>query len=49
MKLAQFKTKESAEQRLGVLVGDVVYDVAKLARALNESGASRPFATSRAS
>ena len=26
MKLAQFKTSESAEQRLGVLRGDVVYD-----------------------
>jgi 2-keto-4-pentenoate hydratase/2-oxohepta-3-ene-1,7-dioic acid hydratase in catechol pathway len=38
MKLAQFKTNESAEQRLGVLRGDNVYDVAKLARALKESG-----------
>jgi len=28
MKLAQFKTSESAEQRLGVLMGAVVYDVA---------------------
>ena len=42
MKLAQFKTNESAEQRLGVLVGDVVYDVAKLARALKESGEGPP-------
>jgi len=42
MKLAQFKTDESAEQRLGVLVGDRVYDVAKLARALKESGAGPP-------
>ena len=42
MKLAQFKTNESAEQRLGVLLGDVVYDVAKLARALKESGAGPP-------
>jgi 2-keto-4-pentenoate hydratase/2-oxohepta-3-ene-1,7-dioic acid hydratase in catechol pathway len=42
MKLAQFKTNESAEQRLGVLVGDVVYDVAKLARALKESGGGPP-------
>ena len=33
MKLAQFKTNESAEQRLGVLLGDVVCDVAELARA----------------
>ena len=42
MKLAQFKTNESAEQRLGVLLGDAVYDVAKLARALKESGAGPP-------
>jgi 2-keto-4-pentenoate hydratase/2-oxohepta-3-ene-1,7-dioic acid hydratase in catechol pathway len=42
MKLAQFKTNESAEQRLGVLLGDVVYDVAKLARALKESGGGPP-------
>jgi 2-keto-4-pentenoate hydratase/2-oxohepta-3-ene-1,7-dioic acid hydratase in catechol pathway len=42
MKLAQFKTNGSAEQRLGVLVGDVVYDVAKLARALKESGGGPP-------
>jgi len=42
MKLAQFKTKDSAEQRLGVLRGDVVYDVARLARALKESGAGPP-------
>ena len=42
MKLAQFKTNESAEQRLGVLRGDVVYDIAKLARALKESGAGPP-------
>jgi 2-keto-4-pentenoate hydratase/2-oxohepta-3-ene-1,7-dioic acid hydratase in catechol pathway len=42
MKLAQFKTNESVEQRLGVLLGDVVYDVAKLARALKESGGGPP-------
>jgi 2-keto-4-pentenoate hydratase/2-oxohepta-3-ene-1,7-dioic acid hydratase in catechol pathway len=42
MKLAQFKTNESAEHRLGVLLGDVVYDIAKLARALKESGAGPP-------
>ena len=42
MKLAQFKTSESAEQRLGVLAGDAVYDVAKLARALKESGGGPP-------
>ncbi|HVS82020.1 MAG TPA: fumarylacetoacetate hydrolase family protein [Pyrinomonadaceae bacterium] len=42
MKLAQFKTSDSAEQRLGVLLGDVVYDVAKLARAIKESGQGPP-------
>jgi 2-keto-4-pentenoate hydratase/2-oxohepta-3-ene-1,7-dioic acid hydratase in catechol pathway len=42
MKLAQFKTSESAEQKLGVLVGDVIYDVAGLARALKESGGGPP-------
>jgi acylpyruvate hydrolase len=42
MKLAQFKTSDSAEQRLGVLLGNVVYDIAKLARALKESGAGPP-------
>ncbi|HMG72514.1 MAG TPA: fumarylacetoacetate hydrolase family protein [Pyrinomonadaceae bacterium] len=38
MKLAQFKTKESDQQRLGVLVGDVVCDVAELARAVKTAG-----------
>src|SRR5258708_17593231 len=42
MKLAQFKTSESAEQRLGVLMGEVVYDVADLARALKASGGGPP-------
>lgn len=42
MKLAQFKTNGSAEQRLGVLVGDVVCDVADLAKALKESGGGPP-------
>lgn len=42
MKLAQFKTKESDEQRLGVLLGEVVCDVADLARALKECGAGPP-------
>jgi len=42
MKLAQFKTNESAEQKLGVLLGDVVCDVAKLARTLKESGGGPP-------
>ena len=38
MKLAQFKTKGSDEQRLGVLLGDEVCDVAELARAEKSSG-----------
>ncbi len=42
MKLAQLKTNGSAEQRLGVPVGDVVYDVAELARAVKDSGGGPP-------
>jgi 2-keto-4-pentenoate hydratase/2-oxohepta-3-ene-1,7-dioic acid hydratase in catechol pathway len=42
MKLAQFKTSESAEQKVGVLVDDVVYDVVGLARALKASGGGPP-------
>jgi len=42
MKLAQFKTKDSSKQRLGVLLGDVVCDVAELARAHRAAGASTP-------
>src|SRR5258708_253693 len=42
MNVAQFKTSESAEQRLGVLIGGVVYDVADLARALKASGGGPP-------
>lgn len=38
MKLAQFKTKDSDKQRLGVLVGDIVCDVAELARTVKASG-----------
>jgi 2-keto-4-pentenoate hydratase/2-oxohepta-3-ene-1,7-dioic acid hydratase in catechol pathway len=38
MKLAQFKTKDSDKQRLGVLLGDIVCDVAELARAVKASG-----------
>ncbi|HEV8139740.1 MAG TPA: fumarylacetoacetate hydrolase family protein [Pyrinomonadaceae bacterium] len=40
MKLAQFKTRNSGKQRLGVLLGDVVCDVAELARAHQSAGAS---------
>jgi 2-keto-4-pentenoate hydratase/2-oxohepta-3-ene-1,7-dioic acid hydratase in catechol pathway len=41
MKLAQFKTKDSA-QRLGILIGDVVCDVAELARAVKSAGGNPP-------
>jgi 2,4-didehydro-3-deoxy-L-rhamnonate hydrolase len=40
MKLAQFKTKDSNQQRLGILIGDVVCDVAELARADKSAGAN---------
>ena len=40
MKLAQFKTRNSDRQRLGLLLGDVVCDVAELARAHQSTGAS---------
>jgi 2-keto-4-pentenoate hydratase/2-oxohepta-3-ene-1,7-dioic acid hydratase in catechol pathway len=42
MKLAQFKTKDSDQQRLGVLLGDTVCDVAELARAQHSTGAAVP-------
>src|SRR5438067_2518784 len=38
MKLAQFKTKDSDQQRLGILTGDVVCDVSELARAAKSAG-----------
>ena len=38
MKLAQFKTKGSDKQRLGVWLGDVLCDVAELARAVRATG-----------
>ncbi|HYV24171.1 MAG TPA: fumarylacetoacetate hydrolase family protein [Pyrinomonadaceae bacterium] len=38
MKLAQFKTKDSDRQRLGILIGDAVCDVAELARAVRSTG-----------
>jgi 2-keto-4-pentenoate hydratase/2-oxohepta-3-ene-1,7-dioic acid hydratase in catechol pathway len=40
MKLTQFRTGASNQQRLGVAVGDVVCDVAELARALEAAGAA---------
>ena len=39
MKLCQFKTKESPQQRLGISIGDgLVCDVAQLARAIKSAG-----------
>src|SRR5438132_2731339 len=38
MKLAQFKTNNSDQQRLGILIGDVVCDVSELARATKSTG-----------
>ncbi len=40
MKLAQFRTKDSNKQRLGWAVGDVVCDVAELARAAKAAGSA---------
>jgi 2-keto-4-pentenoate hydratase/2-oxohepta-3-ene-1,7-dioic acid hydratase in catechol pathway len=38
MKLGQFRTEGTTEQRLGALLGDVVCDVAELARAVRTTG-----------
>src|SRR2546426_2118481 len=38
MKLTQFKTRDLDKQRLGLAVGDVVCDVAELARAVQAAG-----------
>ena len=38
MKLAQFTRQNSDQRRLGMLIGDVVCDVAELARAVNDAG-----------
>jgi len=40
MKLAQFKTKESDRQRVGILIGEAVCDLAELARAVKSAGGS---------
>jgi len=40
MKLAQFKTKNSDQQRVGILVGDAICDLAELARAIKNAGGS---------
>ena len=42
MKLAQFKTKDSQQQKLGILIGDVACDVAELARAVKSAGGDPP-------
>jgi 2-keto-4-pentenoate hydratase/2-oxohepta-3-ene-1,7-dioic acid hydratase in catechol pathway len=42
MKLAQFKTKDSARRRLGILIDNVVCDVAELARAAKSAGRDVP-------
>jgi len=42
MKLAQFKPKDANQPRVGVLLGDVVCDVAELARASRLAGAETP-------
>jgi 2-keto-4-pentenoate hydratase/2-oxohepta-3-ene-1,7-dioic acid hydratase in catechol pathway len=38
MKLAQFKTRDSNQQRAGILLGGVVCDIAELARAIKSTG-----------
>lgn len=40
MKLAQIKTEDSGKQRLGVLLGDRLCDVAEIARAVRATGAA---------
>jgi 2-keto-4-pentenoate hydratase/2-oxohepta-3-ene-1,7-dioic acid hydratase in catechol pathway len=42
MKLGQFKTKASNKRRLGALLGDVVFDVAELARGIRMTGLDVP-------
>jgi 2-keto-4-pentenoate hydratase/2-oxohepta-3-ene-1,7-dioic acid hydratase in catechol pathway len=42
MKLAQFKTKTSEQQRLGLAVGEHVCDVAELAQAMKAAGGAPP-------
>jgi 2-keto-4-pentenoate hydratase/2-oxohepta-3-ene-1,7-dioic acid hydratase in catechol pathway len=40
MKLAQFRTRDSDKQRLGLAVGDMVCDIAELARAVKAAGSA---------
>ena len=42
MKLAHFKLKGTDKQRVGILVGDVICDVAQLARAATDAGGDSP-------
>jgi 2-keto-4-pentenoate hydratase/2-oxohepta-3-ene-1,7-dioic acid hydratase in catechol pathway len=42
MKLCQFKTEGSERTRLGILVGDIVCDVAEVARAAKSAGSNPP-------
>src|SRR5262245_49567989 len=42
MKLTQFKSRNSEQQRLGILIGDVVCDVAELSRAVKSAGGNPP-------
>ena len=42
MKLAQFRREDSDRQRLGILVGDVICDIADLAGAAKNAGEDPP-------
>jgi 2-keto-4-pentenoate hydratase/2-oxohepta-3-ene-1,7-dioic acid hydratase in catechol pathway len=42
MKVCQFKTRSSDQNRLGILTGDVVSDVAEVARAMKAAGGNPP-------
>src|SRR5262249_51817089 len=42
MKLTQFKSRNSEQQRLGILIGDVVCDVAERSRAVKSAGGNPP-------
>ena len=42
MKLAQFKTSDSNQERLGILIGEAVCDIAELARAARNAGGAVP-------
>src|SRR5436190_12997220 len=42
MNLAQFKTSDSNQERLGILIGEAVCDIAELARAARNAGGAVP-------